>query len=239
MRREVSTGTPQLAIGLFVMAIGVLLTLDRLNVIDAGRIVRYWPTALIALGVAIWMRGRDAQGRFWGSVWIFVGTWLLLNTLGIVRIGFWELFWPLVLVLVGLKLVLHTVRQGQRKGDATVPGGTSLFAMLGESKRSSDDKAFRGGQMTAIMGGCHLDLRGATIPAGEEAVVDVFALMGGLEIWVPSGWTVIPDVVPILGGVEDKRLLRVGSAPGEGDAQAPARLLLRGQVVMGGLTIKN
>jgi len=32
------------------------------------------------------------------------------------------------------------------------------------------------------MGGCLLDLRQARIPAGEEAVIDVFSVMGGLTI---------------------------------------------------------
>lgn len=228
--------TPQLAIGLFIMALGILLTLDRLQIVDAARTVRFWPVGLVVLGVSMWARGQGARGRFWGSVWIVIGSWLLLNTLGIVRVGFWELFWPLVLVLVGLKLVLHTSRQG--RASTTAAGEASLFAMLGDCKRSTGDAPFSGGQMTAIMGGCRLDLRQATVPAGEEAVIEVFALMGGLELWVPSGWHVVSDdVIPIMGGVEDKRLPAIPSPP---DVSAPSpRLRLRGQVVMGGLAIKN
>jgi hypothetical protein len=187
----------------------------------------------------MWARRRDAHARFWGSVWIFLGSWLLLNTLGLVRIGLWELFWPLVLVLVGVKLVKHAVRDGQKFSPAPANGGTTLFAVLGESKRSSNDQPFLGGQMTAIMGGCQLDLRQAVMAPGEEASIDVFALMGGLEIRVPVRWAVAPDVVPILGGVEDKRLQMPAEPPGADRYDMAPRLLLRGHVVMGGLTIKN
>ena len=56
---------------------------------------------------------------------------------------------------------------------------------------------------------------------------------------VPQGWTVVNDVMPILGGVEDKRLPPLlNSAPGAAIG-APPRLLLRGVVALGGLTIKN
>ena len=90
--------------------------------------------------------------------------------------------------------------------------------------------------MTAIMGGCHLDLRQATIPPGNEAIIDVFAVMGGHEIWVPGDWTVVSQVMPIMGSVDDKRLPAVERATtGEGRP----RLVLRGFVVMGGLVIKN
>lgn len=224
--------TPPLAMGVVLMALGTLLTLDRLEIVDAARTVRYWPAGLIAVGLAMWVRGQGARGRFWGSVWIVIGSWLLLNTLGIVQVGLWELFWPLVLVFVGLRLVLHTSRT--RAAPAT--GSASLFAMLGECNRSTGDAPFRSGQMTAFMGGCRLDLRQATIAPGEEATIDVSAFMGGLEVWVPAGWTIVSDdVVPILGAVEDKRLPLAATAGPE----SPPRLRLRGHVMMGALTIKN
>jgi hypothetical protein len=186
-------------------------------------------------------RTHDRKGRRWGLAWIFVGIWLLLNTLGLVRVGFWELLWPLAITLLGLKLVTDTLGRG-RPGSAGSPawgspGGSNLFAILGESRRVADDHPFNGGSLTAFMGGCYLDLRQATIPPGEEAAVEVFAVMGGHEITVPSGWIVTSKVVPILGSVEDKRLLptAVPAIPG---VPAP-RLVLRGVLIMGGLTIRN
>ena len=83
--------------------------------------------------------------------------------------------------------------------------------------------------MTAFMGGCAIDLRQAAIHG--EAVIDVFAMWGGIEISVPDTWTVIDRVTPIMGGVEDST-----RAPGNPQGHT---LIVRGVVVMGGIEIKN
>ena len=80
------------------------------------------------------------------------------------------------------------------------------------------------------MGGCEIDLRQASIEPGTEAVIDVFALWGGIEIKVPDDWTVVTRVTPLMGGVEDKT--RVPQTTDK-------RLVVNGFVVMGGVVVKN
>lgn len=251
------TITPQLVIGIFIMLIGILLTLDRLHMLDAAYSLRLWPAVLVVFGTWLVSQRHDAKGRFWGSIWILVGVWLLLNTLGLVRVGFWELVWPIAFIWLGVSLIRQTLGRGTHTGTnpgeaggvfdwirarftprTDASGTVALFAVLGESKRSINDGSFRGGEMTAIMGGCILDLRQATMAPGEQATIDVFALMAGHEIWVPVGWTVVSHVLPFMGGVDDKRLPAAESAaPPRVDARP--QLLLRGFVMMGGLIIKS
>ena len=82
----------------------------------------------------------------------------------------------------------------------------------------------------AIMGGCEIDLRRAAI-AADEAVIDVFAFWGGIELRVPETWHVVGRVTPLMGGYEDKTS-QVQQAGGK-------RLVIRGLVVMGGVNVKN
>lgn len=231
--------TPSLVFGAFILTIGVLMTLDRLDLLDLGRALRFWPLAFIGLGLTMLAGRRDSQGRFWGFTWLFVGSWLLLNSLGIVRVGFWELLWPMLLILFGTSLVMQAMRRGKRSA-ADSSDSSDLFAMMAETKRTLVDNPFRGANMTAIMGGCVLDLRQAVIPPGDEAVVDVMAVMAGHEVIVPSGWDVVSQLIPIAGGVDDKRLPPV---PPPADAAAPSgpppRLILQGHLIMAGLTIKT
>lgn len=227
-----------LGMGIFLTLLGLVLTLDRLELVDATRALRWWPVGFHVLGATILLRRRDAHGRFWGAAWLVLGTWLLLNSLGLVRVDVWDLLWPLLLIAVGVRLVLRgrAAAGGDGTGDAGAAGGTpNLVAVLSEA-RASVTVPLQRASLTSVLGGCHLDLRQAPGPDGANPVVDVFAVLGGHEIVVPPGWHVVLDVVTILAGAEDKRLPTIGGAVA--DAGAPT-LRVRGTLVFGGLTIKS
>ena len=106
----------------------------------------------------------------------------------------------------------------------------SAMAILGGVERRNNCQDFRGGSITAIMGGCEIDLRTASIASSNEPILAVFALWGGIEVRVPPDWTVVSQVDPILGGFEDSTL-----PPKE----ASKRLILRGTAIMGGIEVSN
>jgi predicted membrane protein len=114
----------------------------------------------------------------------------------------------------------------------------SMFAFWSSVRRASAASPFRGGDITAIMGGGQLDLRLATIPPGEEAILDIVAVMGGVEILVPSNWEVSTPIFPFMGGVEDKRFPPLLTDP-NAVRKDSGRLVLRGLVMMGGVHIKS
>jgi predicted membrane protein len=221
--------TPQLVVGLIVIAFGVVMTLDNLQVVDASRYLRFWPAALVVLGVVKIWHSRDGMGgAFGGFLFVVVGAWLLLEQTALVRISFWDM-WPALLVAFGVFLVWQGASAPRRRTSNASNDLVSALAVLGGLSRGNNSSSFRGGELTAVMGGCELDLRHAAI--NGEAVIDVFALWGGIEIRVPEDWTIVSRITPILGGVEDK------TRP----PQAASRhsLVLRGFVVMAGVEIKN
>ena len=232
--------TPQFAVGACLVLFGVLLSLDRLQLVDASQSLRFWPIVLVALGVWMVIDRRESGWSLPGMVLVIIGGLLLLNTFGVVRVRFWELFWPLLIVLLGTRLIMQNLGRVVPAGSPAPSDGDAInvFAVLGGSKRTINGKSFRGGEITAILGGSELDLRQAAIEPGAQAVITVFAMMGGHEVWVPSAWNVVSEVVPVLGNVEDKRLPAIETTPRPSNETAP-RLVLRGMVVMGGLTIKN
>jgi predicted membrane protein len=251
--------TPRFIIGVCLVLMGVVLGLDQLHLVQANHVLRFWPAALILVGLVMLQRG-ERHSALWALVLIVVGGWLLLNTLGLVSLDVWEFIGPLLLVFFGARIMMRN--QGGRSGTppqqpgagpaagTTPPGQTpsgfnaasapsnsgepvhaSLFSLLSGSKRRWGKSVFRGAEMTAFMGGCVLDLRDALMSSGELAVVDVFVIMGGVNIFVPPNWTVSQEVVPLLGGVHDKTR-SVPSNPAQ-------HLLVRGTVVMGGVEISN
>ncbi|MEO6080311.1 MAG: DUF5668 domain-containing protein [Steroidobacteraceae bacterium] len=227
----------QIYAGIFLMFAGVVMTVDRLGLLATTGLARYWPVFVIVPGVGLLVGRPDSRGRFWGAFWCFLGGWLLLRSLGIVNLGLGDLLGPLLLVFIGVKLVTRTggLRMpfsNQAPGDAA-----QVLVVMSETKRVNNDNPFKSTEISAFMGGCQLDLRLATLAPGDEAVIDVFSMMGGIEIWVPTSWTVVSQISPIMGSVDDKRLPPMPSPAGQ--TEAPRRLLLRGTIIMSGLTIKN
>ena len=220
--------TPHLILGLLIVFVGVLFTLDNLDLADAEKYLRFWPAGLILIGLAKLMNTRGGQGNpIGGALFTLIGSWLLLDTLGYVSAELWD-FWPLLLVFVGGMIIWNAMR-GQRPLAEGGHDTINAVAILGGVNRGSNSPSFKGGELTAFMGGVEVDLRNAAI--NGEAVIDVFAMWGGIEIKVPENWTVIGRVTPLMGGVEDKT-----RAPQNATTN---RLIIRGVVVMGGIEIKN
>jgi len=221
--------TPQLFVGVIVILVGVVMTLDNLQVLEAERYLRFWPAAVIALGlVKVWSSRDGVGGAFGGFMFVVIGTWLLLEQTALVRVSFWEM-WPALLVFFGLFLVWQGVSGPRRRLTEDSNAEIRATALLGGVSRGNNSVAFRGGELTAMMGGCEIDLRHASIDG--EAVIDIFALWGGIELRVPPDWTVVSRVTPILGGVDDTTRPPLGASR--------HRLVLRGFVVMAGVEIKN
>jgi predicted membrane protein len=220
---------PQLVMGLLVIAVGLLFTLENLGMVEAHNYLRYWPVGLIAVGLLkLWQAGSGG-GTLIGAGFVFAGVWLVLQSMAIVTVSLWDL-WPMVLVVVGGSMVWRgmTGRRGET-GTADSYSTVSAVAVLSGLNRGNNSKTFRGGDLTAVLGGCEIDLRQASIEG--EAIIDVFAMWGGIEIRVPENWSVSGRVTPILGGYEDK------TRPAR-DATTQ-RLVVRGFVIMGGVEIKN
>jgi len=223
--------TIQLVLGLAIMCAGVLLVLDQAGLFRARDVLQYWPVVLIVIGALRIGQRQDRSGVAAGVAWILFGGWFLLTTLHVLPSRSWRFFWPGVLVLAGAALVFQTFRRAAdgERGDSSQT--VNIFALLGGGKRKSTANPFRGGDLFALMGGGEIDLRQAIIPPGQSATLEIFSMMGGFEIIVPETWTIDDRTMPVMGGVGNE------TRP---SASAPtATLVLRGFLMMGGVTIRN
>jgi predicted membrane protein len=215
--------TPRVVLGLGVMLAGLVLALDSLGLVDGGALFRFWPLALIAVGIVKWL--SPAPQRMSALFWIVAGVAFLLVTLG--RMSFAGV-WAVLLFLVGAKIAWKALRPVALPTDPAA--ALDLLQFMGGTKTVVTTTDFKGGQATAVMGGCEIDLRHASMPEGRPAVLDTFAFWGGIEIRVPDDWEVVSQGSAALGGfVNNAR-----SAPG-----AKRRLVVTGLAIMGGVEVKN
>jgi predicted membrane protein len=221
--------TPRLIVGLGILTLGILWTLDNLDIFEADHLLQYWPVVLILIGL-VRLLDRHA-GKFSSVILIGIGTLFLLDNLALIEFDIFELF-PLIFAVIGLKRVWEAVqrRDAARLSERDPGKHLTAFAMMSGVKRQIVSKEFRGGDATAMMGGVELDLREASIKDGEAAVLDVFVMMGGIELQVPENWVIDSHVLPLMGGFEDKT--RPPREPGP-------RLIIKGMVVFGAVEVKN
>lgn len=223
--------TARLVVGLAIMMAGLVLALDSLGVVDGTVLFRFWPLVLVAIGVVKWLSPPRQLSS--GIVWILAGSAFLLVTLG--RMSFGGI-WALLLLFIGANIAYRALRPPVRP-DPLAPGaGFDTVAVFGGCKTGAvtapggPPTEFKGGSAMAVFGGCEIDLRRAVLPDGGAAVVDVFAMFGGIEIKVPDDWQVVNRGNAFLGGFENK------SRPLPGSQK---RLVVTGTAIMGGVEVKN
>ena len=230
--------TSRLLLGLALLALGALWTMDNLGLTDASEFTRWWPVLLVVFGVTKILGWGTRRSTFGGALWMVAGGWLLLHALGIVQTGLAGL-WPLALVILGTRLILlpgrsRSWRRMERRSVQGVDeGGRLRMEVVGaNAQRRAEPGPFHGGEISAVMASAQLDLRAATLGEGRVEL-ETKVVMGGIELFVPHGWHVVNGVQAVLGTIEDHtERLPEGIAP-------RGTLYLTGSVVMGSIEIRN
>jgi predicted membrane protein len=223
-----------IVLGTIIIGIGVLALLDKLNIFPIGQIFNFWPCVFAVIGFLKIAQSNSRSSMLIGVGFVALGILLTLRHLGFIHFE-WRDWWPVILIAVGASIIFRdkNVDSSSKSflSSDSLAGDNSylqITALLGGNETSNNSQDFKGGEITAIMGGVELDLRNASIQS--EAVLNVWATWGGVVVKVPSDWTVVNHVTAILGGIEDK----TGSAP-----LATKRLIIKGTAIMGGLEIRN
>jgi predicted membrane protein len=222
----------QVVLGVLAIGLGILFFLDNLDIINFRHALPFWPLVLFVVGVVKICDSGSRNGVLVGSALAGAGVLMLLSRLGFFYIS-WRALWPLALVGLGAAILLRP--SGRRQATVNLAKDSTaqdeyldVTAILGGFQRRVTTRNLRGGEITAIMGGCELDMREASIDG--EAVIHIFAVMGGITIKCPIDWTVVLEGTPVLGGFDEKTV----PAPDK-----RKRLVIRGYAIMGGVEIRN
>lgn len=224
--------SPQLWIGVIVIAVGVLLLAQQLLGLNLSGITRFIPLLFVLLGVWQLIANRF---RFW------LGPVILIGVAGAAQLGtlnlldwssLWQ-FWPLLLILIGGSVLLRQWR-GPEQDVVPAEGGEQFqaFALFGGTGKRITSQALRGGEITALFGGVEVDLSDAHV-VDPPAVIQVFAMFGGAGLKASADTLIDLRVTAVFGGAADERRQRKALA-----GEAPA-LIVRGFVMFGGVSIEE
>ena len=224
-------------VGAAFLILGVLLTLDNLNIFrfELPDYFFGWYSILIIVGLFLSF-AREKLGV--GITIIIIGGLFFLDEMAYHYYWNFEIrdffdLWPLILVAIGVSLIVKRSKVEEGKKDS---GDDSDFvdelAVFSGSERIITSNSFKGGKLTSIFGGTMLNLNKAGLDWGTN-VLDVFVMFGGCDIRVPSDMNVKVKVTAIFGGFSDERKVINDNEANEGK-----ELIIKGLVLFGGGEVK-
>ncbi|MFA9432204.1 LiaI-LiaF-like domain-containing protein [Egicoccus sp. AB-alg2] len=170
---------PTVLFGLALIVAGLLLLLDRLEVLDAGRLAAdWWP--LVIVGIGVWWLFADS--RLAGLAAIAVGVVLLGVVHDVVEGNVGNLIFPAVLVLIGAGALTAGARMRRAMRGLPAPDGSwtqapTAMAVFGDARLSVADDGT------------------------DHAAVTAISVFGDVEVAVPAGWRVVDRTTALLGTV--------------------------------------
>ncbi len=193
-------------LGVVLVAAGVLLVLNALNITNIDIFFDGWWTLFIIIpcGIGLFTE-REKLGNLIG---ILVGIFLLLCCQDILSFSLlWKLLVPVIIVVIGLKLVFKGLFAGKTNEvieKLKTEGGNKKVncATFSGCDLNYDGEVFEGAELSAIFGGIECNLKNAIID--KDCVIEVSAIFGGIDILVPDNVNVKVSSNCIFGGISNK-----------------------------------
>jgi predicted membrane protein len=135
---------------------------------------------------------------FWpGVILVILGVLFLLDTLDVSSFShIVRTYWPLILIIVGIALLLKSQRDWMTTGTSTAQGEgyqgvetsadvISESSVFGNIFIKPTSKNFRGGSVSAVFGNLELNLASVELAPGEQHL-GVHGVFGGVRVTLPK-----------------------------------------------------
>ena len=192
--------------GVILVCIGILLTLNALDVFEINFFSDGWWTLFIIIPNAVELFTK--KEKFSSFVGLSIGVVLLLCCKEIIDfVLVWKLLIPATVLIIGLRLLTNGIfgnKSNVLLKNAKKDGNTSRVGCgaLSGCNMDCSGEIFQGAELTAAFGGVKCDLRNAIIE--EDCGIQVSAIFGGIEILVPENVNVKVNTNSLFGVVSDE-----------------------------------
>ena len=192
--------------GLIFLLVGLLLVLDRLNILEFNIFFKGWWTLFIIIPSLVGLiNEREKTGNLIGLI---IGICLLLVMQDVISFDLLlKLFFPIIFILIGLSLIfkdriskkIQKEVKHIKKKNIKMNEYNAIFSS--ESLNFNGNSVFNM-ELSAIFGGLKLDLRDAKIP--NDLLIETSSIFGNIEIILPDDVCVKTTGTNIFGGVTNK-----------------------------------
>lgn len=197
------------------------------------------PYVLTLAGIFWIARSGKREAPLMAWLVIVFGAVLIVSQIGLFGLSFGDMVAPMILITVAFFLVnpRNLLPRGLNTGNDELDPNQQeikLFAFMGGGELNYHSKQLRGGEVMAIWGGYDLNFSDADME-GDSMQLNLYCIMGGVEITVPANWKVEKSgAVCIMGGYSNK------TRDMAEELNLPSKtLVVTGLALMGGGEIHN
>lgn len=220
--------------GLVIIALGVVIATNELGITDIDLFFDGWWTLFIIVPCFIGLFSEsDKAGNIFG---IILGLALFLGCQGVLKFAMiGKLILPLILVIIGFSIMFRETVNKKIKDEIkkvneknSNNSKTDYSAIFSKQDVKLGEEQFEGSNLNAIFGGAECDF--SKISIANDVVINVTAIFGGVEIYLPQNVNVKIKQTAVFGGIENNRKQDIN---GEG-----ATIYINATCVFGGVEIK-
>lgn len=168
--------------GAILALIGAYFLIGGLSWLPENSQAIVWPIALIAVGVAFFVKARRRERWMHNNMHRPYRNWAK-----------------------GRGGHIHEGMNATEQQCNSEDGYLRSDNRFGSVRHVVLDEVFRGASLRTSFGGTSIDLRHTHLPQGET-YIDIDCNWGGIELFVPADWMVVSKCNAFFGGCEDKRL---------------------------------
>jgi predicted membrane protein len=225
-----SSSPSKIALGIFFVLLGGVLLGFNFNLIPDyyWNYIMTWQLLLVFIGTFMLL---SRNSKITGIIIILTGLIFYIPKFTGYPLNFFKVAIPLLFILIGASIIFR--RKRNPVSDKSFRNSTGFLdetAIFSGSEIIYTESEFKGGSITAVFGGYHLDLTKSSLPLGKT-YLEVTAIFGGVEIVVPETWKVTSKATAIFGAFEDKRHNKLVASPDR-------ELIITGTAVFGGSELK-
>lgn len=192
--------------GIVLILIGILIGCNVLGIISIKIFFKGWWTLLIIIPCSIGLiTDKEKLGSIIG---ITIGVLLLLCCQNILKFEMlWKLIIPLILIMIGISFILKNfinkdIQNEIKKLNVKRTKDNKYSVVFSSEEIKFDNEEFSGAELTTTFGSIKCDLRNSIIK--NDLVINVKAVFGGIEIYVPKDIKIKTKSNSIFGGIDNK-----------------------------------
>lgn len=189
--------------GLLLVAFGVILGLNTLDIININIFFKgWWTLFLIIPGFIGLFTESDKCGNL---IVLVIGVALLLSVRDIIDFDIiWKLIFPFVIVCIGLSLIFKSQISKETKKAIKKLSKNKLeeyCAIFSTQTINYEEDDFNGVSLSSVFGSISLDLSNSKIK--NDSIIKVDSIFGSCEIKVPKDVNVKVKATPIFGSCKN------------------------------------